>query len=88
MVVGKLNLQETKQVFVFRPDPTVEIAFIRRRLSSSSSSGPHSPVAPQGSCAGGGAQTRPPGIGAVVTKITSSRNPASETLPEVNVSQV
>uniref|UniRef100_A0A3Q3WBQ5 PDZ domain-containing protein n=1 Tax=Mola mola TaxID=94237 RepID=A0A3Q3WBQ5_MOLML len=34
-----------------------------------------------------GAQTRPPGLGAVVTKITSSRNPASETLPEVNVSQ-
>nr|XP_033466518.1 syntaxin-binding protein 4 isoform X1 [Epinephelus lanceolatus] len=77
-----------------RPDPTVEIAFIRRRSSSSSSSGPHSPISMQGSGGGGGPQTRPPGLGAmppqpaVVTKITSSRNPASETLPAVNVSQV
>lgn len=77
-----------------RPDPTVEIAFIRRRSSSSSSSGPHSPIALQGSAAGGGAQTRPPGMGAApqqpatVTRMTSSRNPASETLPAVNVSQV
>ncbi|KAI3365238.1 hypothetical protein L3Q82_010125 [Scortum barcoo] len=78
-----------------RPDPTVEIAFIRRQSSSSSSSGPHSPISLQGSGGGGGPQTRPPGLGsgtppqpAVVTKITSSRNPASETLPAVNVSQV
>ncbi|XP_067432358.1 syntaxin-binding protein 4 isoform X2 [Thunnus thynnus] len=77
-----------------RPDPTVEIAFIRRRSSSSSSSGPHSPISLQGSAVGGGPQTRPPALGAmppqpaVVTKITSSRNPASETLPAVNVSQV
>lgn len=77
-----------------RPDPTVEIAFIRRRSSSSSSSGPHSPIALQGSAAGGGAQMRPPGLGAapqqpaMVTRMTSSRNPASETLPAVNVSQV
>ncbi|XP_035524770.1 syntaxin-binding protein 4 [Morone saxatilis] len=76
-----------------RPDPTVEIAFIRRRSSSSSSSGPHSPISLQSSC-GGGPQTRPSGQGAtppqpaVVTRITSSRNPASETLPAVNVSQV
>ncbi|XP_044034988.1 syntaxin-binding protein 4 isoform X3 [Siniperca chuatsi] len=77
-----------------RPDPTVEIAFIRWRSSSSSSSGPHSPISLQGSGGGGGPQTRPPGLGAmplqptVITKITSSRNPASETLPAVNVSQV
>uniref|UniRef100_A0A3Q1IEJ8 PDZ domain-containing protein n=2 Tax=Anabas testudineus TaxID=64144 RepID=A0A3Q1IEJ8_ANATE len=74
-----------------RPDPTVEIAFIRRRSSSSSSSGPHSPISLQG---GGGPQTRAsplsttPPQPAVVTKITSSRNPTSETLPSVNVSQV
>ncbi|XP_053197829.1 syntaxin-binding protein 4-like [Scomber japonicus] len=77
-----------------RPDPTVEIAFIRRRSSSSSSSGPHSPISLQGTVGGAGAQTRPPTLGAtppqpaVVTKITSSRNPACETLPAVNVSQV
>ncbi|XP_068455327.1 syntaxin-binding protein 4 isoform X2 [Clinocottus analis] len=59
-----------------RPDPTVEVAFIRRRSSSGSSSGPHSPVAPQ---------ARGPAPG---TKITASRNPASETLPVVNVCQV
>ncbi|KAM9336403.1 syntaxin-binding protein 4 [Symphorus nematophorus] len=77
-----------------RPDPTVEIAFIRRRSSSSSSSGPQSPISLQGSGGGGGTQARPPALGvtppqpAVVTKITTSRNPASETLPAVNVSQV
>ncbi|XP_041818770.1 syntaxin-binding protein 4 isoform X1 [Chelmon rostratus] len=77
-----------------RPDPTVEIAFIRRRSSSSSSSGPHSPISLQGSGGGGGPQTRAPGPGVtppqptVITKITSSRNPASETLPAVSVSQV
>ncbi|XP_041672180.1 syntaxin-binding protein 4 [Cheilinus undulatus] len=78
-----------------RPDPTVEIAFIRRRSSSSSSSGPHSPISLPGPGGGGvGPQTRAPVLGAtspqpaVITKITSSRNPASETLPTVNVSQV
>uniref|UniRef100_A0A3Q0SYL5 Syntaxin binding protein 4 n=1 Tax=Amphilophus citrinellus TaxID=61819 RepID=A0A3Q0SYL5_AMPCI len=75
------------------PDPTVEIAFIRRRSSSSSSSGPQSPISLQGSGSGGGSQMRAPVLGtvpqqpAVVTKITSSRNPASETLPSVNVTQ-
>ncbi|XP_061731999.1 syntaxin-binding protein 4 isoform X2 [Nerophis ophidion] len=73
-----------------RPDPTVEVAFIRRRTSSSSGSGPHSPISVQG-C---GAQARPPGLIAgppppvVNTKITSCRNPASETLPTLNLSQV
>ncbi|XP_039644745.1 syntaxin-binding protein 4 isoform X2 [Perca fluviatilis] len=79
-----------------RPDPTVEIAFIRRGSSSSSSSGPHSPISLPGSGGGGvgGPQTRAPALGAVspqpavVTKITSSRNPACETLPAVNVTQV
>nr|XP_040032322.1 syntaxin-binding protein 4 isoform X1 [Gasterosteus aculeatus aculeatus] len=64
-----------------RPDPTVEIAFIRRRSSSSSSSGPHSPVSLQGSGGGGAPPARP-------NKITSNRNPACETLPAVSVSQV
>ncbi|XP_070846403.1 syntaxin-binding protein 4 isoform X3 [Chaetodon trifascialis] len=75
-----------------RPDPTVEIAFIRRRSSSSSSSGPHSPISLQGSGGGGGPQTRAPGPGVVppqpVAKMASIRNPASETLPAVSVSQV
>uniref|UniRef100_A0A1A8SI98 Syntaxin binding protein 4 n=1 Tax=Nothobranchius rachovii TaxID=451742 RepID=A0A1A8SI98_9TELE len=75
-----------------RPDPTVEIAFIRRRSSSSSSSGSHSPVCLQGG--GGGPQSRATGPGpmapqpSVVTKITSSRNPTCETLPPVNITQV
>ncbi|XP_015227287.1 PREDICTED: syntaxin-binding protein 4 [Cyprinodon variegatus] len=73
-----------------RPDPTVEIAFIRRRSSSSSSSGSHSPVCLQG--CGAGPQAKAPGPGppqpAVLTKITSSRNPPCETLPPVNVTQV
>ncbi|KAM4623819.1 syntaxin-binding protein 4 [Polymixia lowei] len=73
-----------------RPDPTVEIAFIRRRPSSSSSSGPQSPISLQGPAGGAVSQTRPPGPPqpALVTKITSSRNPPCETLPSVNVSQV
>ncbi|KAM4526215.1 syntaxin-binding protein 4 isoform 2-T2 [Fundulus diaphanus] len=77
-----------------RPDPTVEIAFIRRRSSSGSSSGSHSPVCLQGCSGGAGPQTKAPGLGsaapqpAVVTKITSSRNPACETLPPVNITQV
>ncbi|KAM8836129.1 syntaxin-binding protein 4 isoform 2-T2 [Spinachia spinachia] len=64
-----------------RPDPTVEIAFIRRRSSSSSSSGPHSPVSLQGAAGGGVLQTRS-------NQITSNRNPACETLPALSVSQV
>ncbi|KAM3592186.1 uncharacterized protein V6R79_014227 [Siganus canaliculatus] len=68
-----------------RPDPTVEIAFIRRRSSSGSSSGPHSPIALQGP----GSQTRPPPPPpTVVARIASGRNPGSETLPSVSISQV
>ncbi|XP_047233793.1 syntaxin-binding protein 4 isoform X2 [Girardinichthys multiradiatus] len=77
-----------------RPDPTVEIAFIRRRSSSSSSSGSHSPVCLQGCGGGAGPQTKAPGMSSaapqpvMVTKITSSRNPTCDTLPPVNVTQV
>ncbi|MEQ2229655.1 hypothetical protein ILYODFUR_021014, partial [Ilyodon furcidens] len=77
-----------------RPDPTVEIAFIRPRSSSSSSSGSHSPVCLQGCGGGAGSQTKAPGMSSaapqpvMVTKITSSRNPTCETLPPVNVTQV
>ncbi|XP_069374173.1 syntaxin-binding protein 4 isoform X2 [Paralichthys olivaceus] len=92
-----LTYEEARSVLArtrLRSDPTVEMAFIRRRLSSSSSSGPHSPISLQGSGGGGGPQTRAPGLGArppqpsMVTKISSSLNPSSETLPAVNVSQV
>lgn len=100
-----------------RPDPTVEIAFIRRRSSSSSSSGPHSgPHSPiSGGLSGVGIGVGAPGpggtggaalpqnrsliLGNTTTQLPSPqtqspvirkiiRNPASETLPEVNISQV
>ncbi|XP_075891202.1 syntaxin-binding protein 4 isoform X2 [Nelusetta ayraudi] len=89
-----VTYEEAKSILTrtkFRPDPTVEIAFIRRRSSSSSSSGPHSPIGLQGTST---AQTKPCVLGAaapqpaVVTRITTGRNPASETLPTVNISQV
>ncbi|XP_024141493.1 syntaxin-binding protein 4 isoform X2 [Oryzias melastigma] len=73
-----------------RPDPTVEIAFIRRRSSSSSSSGSHSPSCLQGE-SGGGPLVKAPALSTTVptvAKITSSRNPPCETLPAVNVTQV
>uniref|UniRef100_A0A4W5RT60 Syntaxin binding protein 4 n=1 Tax=Hucho hucho TaxID=62062 RepID=A0A4W5RT60_9TELE len=103
-----------------RPDPTVEIAFMRHRSSSSSassSSGPQSPIIPQGPVSGApavplvrretlavlGALPPPasllqhrrttlpvalPGVPLVVPKISSTPNPASETLPSANLSQV
>ncbi|KAM8890417.1 syntaxin-binding protein 4 isoform 1-T1 [Synchiropus picturatus] len=67
-----------------RPDPTVEVAFVRRR-SSSSSSGPHSPsggVRLQGKLMGPGSLCAQPGL---IPRITSSLNPTSETLPAVDV---
>ncbi|KAL3045991.1 hypothetical protein OYC64_004074 [Pagothenia borchgrevinki] len=76
-----------------RPDPTVEIAFIHRS-SSSSSSGPHSPVSQQGAGGGSVPQQRASMLGnsgasgAPGTRITSSRNPVCETLPPVSVRQV
>ncbi|KAJ8399979.1 hypothetical protein AAFF_G00407090 [Aldrovandia affinis] len=45
-----------------RPDPTVEIAFIRRRSSSSSSSGPQCPISLQTALNGNGQQVRPMGL--------------------------
>lgn len=140
---AKTILSKTK----LRPDPTTEIAFIRHRFSSGSSSGPHSPISSAcsgtpgpacvGSSLGAGPQTRtlcvghsgaglgvgsgraavPPGDGGVQTAVAPqnrplaqgqahtqppsaqpqmqtpvltkiSRNPNSETLPEVNVSEV
>nr|XP_020472340.1 syntaxin-binding protein 4-like isoform X2 [Monopterus albus] len=71
-----------------RPDPTVEIAFIRQRSSSSLSSGPLGPISLLGS--GGEPQTRDPmpPQPAVATKITCRQDPASEILPAVNISQV
>ncbi|XP_054899083.1 syntaxin-binding protein 4 isoform X1 [Poeciliopsis prolifica] len=95
-LIGVTN-EEARSILTrtkLRPDPTVEIAFIRRRSSSSSSSGSHSPVCLQGCGAGAGPQTKALGLGStasqqtVVTKITSSRNPACDTLPPVNVTQV
>ncbi|XP_061612519.1 syntaxin-binding protein 4 isoform X3 [Phyllopteryx taeniolatus] len=74
---AKTILTRTK----LRPDPTVEVAFIRRRTSSGSSGGPHSPV-------DGGARGEPPPPPVLVTELASSRIPASETLPAVDVSQV
>ncbi|CDQ97838.1 unnamed protein product, partial [Oncorhynchus mykiss] len=80
-----------------RPDPTVEIAFMRHRTSTSSassSSGPQGPFTPQGAASGASSHRRTtlpaalPGAPLVVPKITSTLNPASETLPSVNLSQV
>ncbi|XP_043958166.1 syntaxin-binding protein 4 isoform X3 [Gambusia affinis] len=90
-LIGVTN-EEARSILTrtkLRPDPTVEIAFIRRRSSSSSSSGSHSPVCLQGCGVGAGPQTKALGPQqTMVTKITSSRNPACETLPPVNVTQV
>ncbi|XP_048100702.1 syntaxin-binding protein 4 isoform X1 [Alosa alosa] len=86
-----------------RPDPTVEIAFIRRRSSSSSSgSGPHSPVFT--SVAGGGAlprppapetlhpppplSTNPPPPSSLLPKVIPVTSTGSETLPTLTLSQV
>ncbi|XP_061561584.1 syntaxin-binding protein 4 isoform X2 [Phycodurus eques] len=75
---AKTILTRTK----LRPDPTVEVAFIRRRTSSGSGGGPHGPV-------DGGARGEPPPPPPVlVAELASSRTPASETLPAVDVSQV
>ncbi|XP_063748691.1 syntaxin-binding protein 4 isoform X1 [Eleginops maclovinus] len=74
-----------------RPDPTVEIAFIRRHSSSDSSSGLHSPVSQQGSAGGSVPQQRASLLGASGapgSRITSSRHPACEILPAVSVTQV
>ncbi|XP_072523368.1 syntaxin-binding protein 4 isoform X2 [Salminus brasiliensis] len=88
--------EEAKSILTrtkLRPDPTVEIAFIRRRSSSGSSSGPHSPISLQ-SPSSMPPQPRPIGLGAVpqsvglVPKISPVPNSGSETLPSVKLTQV
>ncbi|XP_016122773.1 syntaxin-binding protein 4-like [Sinocyclocheilus grahami] len=88
--------EEAKSILTrtkLRPEPTVEIAFIRRRSSSGSSSGPHSPIslpppcstAPQLRPAGLGGTTLPGGL---VPKIANTPNSGSETLPSVELTKV
>ncbi|XP_036384826.1 syntaxin-binding protein 4 [Megalops cyprinoides] len=77
-----------------RPDPTVEIAFIRRRSSSGSSSGPQSPISLQPALNGNGQLLRPTGLSllsppaTLVPKMSSTLNTGSETLPSVKLSQI
>ncbi|XP_016360300.1 LOW QUALITY PROTEIN: syntaxin-binding protein 4 [Sinocyclocheilus anshuiensis] len=86
---AKTILTRTK----LRPDPTVEIAFIRRRSSSGSSSGPHSPISLQPPCSKA-PQLRPAGLGGatlpggLVPKIANTPNSGSETLPSVELTKV
>ncbi|KAG9267949.1 syntaxin-binding protein 4 isoform X2 [Astyanax mexicanus] len=92
--------EEAKSILTrtkLRPDPTVEIAFIRRRSSSGSSSGPHSPISLQAPPSMP-PQPRPHGLGGVpvpvpvpvglVPKISPVTNSGSETLPSVKLTQV
>ncbi|KAK7122449.1 hypothetical protein R3I94_019536 [Phoxinus phoxinus] len=78
---AKILLTRTK----LRPDPTVEIAFIRRRSSSGSSSGPHSPISIQPPFSTT-PQLRPTGV--LVPKIANTPNPGSETLPSVELTKL
>uniref|UniRef100_A0A8C1WSS5 Syntaxin binding protein 4 n=1 Tax=Cyprinus carpio TaxID=7962 RepID=A0A8C1WSS5_CYPCA len=86
---AKSILTQTK----LRPDPTVEIAFIRRRSSSGSSSGPQSPISLQPPCSTA-SQFRPAGLGGttlpggLVPKIANTPNSGSETLPSVELTKV
>nr|XP_021328247.1 syntaxin-binding protein 4 isoform X2 [Danio rerio]XP_021328248.1 syntaxin-binding protein 4 isoform X2 [Danio rerio]XP_021328249.1 syntaxin-binding protein 4 isoform X2 [Danio rerio] len=91
--------EEAKSILTrtkLRPDPTVEIAFIRRRSSSGSSSGPHSPISLQPSCSTNhpAPQTKPSGLsgaalpGGLVPKIANTPNSGSETLPSVELTKV
>ncbi|XP_016107783.1 syntaxin-binding protein 4, partial [Sinocyclocheilus grahami] len=86
---AKTILTRTK----LRPDPTVEIAFIRRRSSSGSSSGPHSPISLQPPCSTA-PQLRPTGLGGatlpggLIPKIANTPNSGSETLPSVELTKV
>ncbi|TRY99222.1 hypothetical protein DNTS_007590 [Danionella cerebrum] len=87
---AKTILTRTK----LRQDPTVEIAFIRRRSSSGSSSGPHSPISNQPSCSSATSQVKPSGLGGptlpggLVPKIANSPNSGSETLPSVELTMI
>ncbi|XP_060795006.1 syntaxin-binding protein 4 [Neoarius graeffei] len=90
--------EEAKSILTrtkLRPDPTVEIAFIRRRSSSGSSSGPHSPISLQPLLTTG-SQLRPLALGGVtitmpgglMPKISPTPTSGSETLPSVKLTQV
>ncbi|CAL8302648.1 unnamed protein product [Lota lota] len=97
-LIGATN-EEAQSILTstkLRPDPTVEIAFIRRRSSSGSSSETQSPtISLQGPVGGTVSQGSTPGLGPLhsqadlLTKLNPAvRRPASVTLPTVNVSQV
>ncbi|XP_051523788.1 syntaxin-binding protein 4-like isoform X2 [Myxocyprinus asiaticus] len=88
--------EEAKSILTrtkLRPDPTVEIAFIRRRLSKGSSSGPHSPISlqPPSSTV---PPLKPTGLGGaslpggLIPKIVNTPNSGSETLPSVELTKV
>ncbi|XP_051529930.1 syntaxin-binding protein 4-like isoform X1 [Myxocyprinus asiaticus] len=88
--------EEAKSILTrtkLRPDPTVEIAFIKRRSSSGSSSGPHSPISLQPPI-GTVPQLRPTGLGGatlpggLVPKISNTPKSGSETLPSVELTKV
>ncbi|XP_015212136.2 syntaxin-binding protein 4 isoform X1 [Lepisosteus oculatus] len=86
---AKSMLTRTK----LRPNPTVEIAFIRRRSSSGSGSGPQSPITMQPSVNGNSHLLRPTGLGILsppvnlIPKMSSTPNTGSETLPSVKLGQ-
>ncbi|KAK3529618.1 hypothetical protein QTP70_032037 [Hemibagrus guttatus] len=93
-----VTYEEAKSILTrtkLRPDPTVEIAFIRRRSSSGSSSGPHSPISLQ-PLSTTGSQLRPLALGGVgvtmpgglMPKINPTPISGSETLPSVKLTQV
>uniref|UniRef100_A0AAY4AL13 Syntaxin binding protein 4 n=1 Tax=Denticeps clupeoides TaxID=299321 RepID=A0AAY4AL13_9TELE len=77
-----------------RPDPTVEIAFIRRRSSGSSSSGSHSPISLFPTSPASGPQPRPTGTGPVplpgslIPKAPPAPSAANATLPSVKQTRV
>ncbi|XP_018617696.1 syntaxin-binding protein 4 isoform X1 [Scleropages formosus] len=70
-----------------RPDPTVEIAFIRRRSSFSSASSPQSPIALQPAPSLNSLPMRPTGVG-VVQRMSCTPNPGGDTLPSVQLNQI
>ncbi|XP_062859771.1 syntaxin-binding protein 4 [Trichomycterus rosablanca] len=88
--------EEAKSILTrtkLRPDPTVEIAFIRRRSSSGSSSGPQSPISLQPMLSPG-SQLRPLALSGVtipvglVPRMSPNHISGSETLPSVKLTQV
>lgn len=74
--------------FASRPDPTVEIAFIRRSLWSGSSRGSLNLQASTGAVTKHLGVTAEPLQSGAVAKITSAKQPTGETLPAIRVSQV